>query len=120
MELVALLSSGKGTWGQVSGLISRGEWEKVILICPEFFKDSINKFDFAKNAEKYFFNFDKPIKELVEEIKTKLKDKIQGVQVALNIASGTGKEHMAVISALLNTPVGIKFVVLTKEGIIEL
>ena len=29
MELVALISSGKGTWGQVSGLIKYGEWEKI-------------------------------------------------------------------------------------------
>ncbi len=120
MELIALLSSGKGTWGQVSGLINRGEWDKVILICPEFARESIKNFGFTKKAETYFFNFDEPIKTLVEDIKQKLKNRIEGVQVALNIASGTGKEHIAVISALLNLPVGVKFTVLTKEGIIEL
>ena len=30
MELVALLSTGKGTWAQVSGLITHGDWEKII------------------------------------------------------------------------------------------
>jgi hypothetical protein len=36
----------------------------------------------------------------------------------LSIASGDGKEHMALISSLINLPVGIRFVALTKEGVI--
>lgn len=40
------------------------------------------------------------------------------MEVALSIASGTGKEHMALISALIDMPVGIKFTALTKDGII--
>lgn len=39
MELIALLSSGKGTWGQVAGLMKKGEWEKVILIGDSFAKE---------------------------------------------------------------------------------
>ncbi|MEK6824179.1 MAG: hypothetical protein AABY06_04035 [Nanoarchaeota archaeon] len=31
-----------------------------------------------------------------------------------------GKEHMALISALLNLPVGIRFAALTKDGVIDL
>ncbi len=44
--------------------------------------------------------------------------KIEGVEVALSIASGEGREHMALISALLSIPVGVRFTALTKEGII--
>ena len=36
MELIALLSSGKGTWAQVSGLIKHGDWDKIILLGDEF------------------------------------------------------------------------------------
>ena len=36
MELVALLSSGKGTWAQVSGLIKQGNWEKIVLLGDDF------------------------------------------------------------------------------------
>jgi len=36
MELVALLSSGKGTWAQISGLVKQGEWDKIILLGDEF------------------------------------------------------------------------------------
>jgi len=38
MELVALLSTGKGTWAQISGLMNHGDWDKVILIGGDFAK----------------------------------------------------------------------------------
>lgn len=119
MELIALLSSGKGTWGQVAGVINKGDWDKIILICPEYAKQNLLGFDFSKKAEILSFNFDKPIIELIKEIKDKLKTRITGMEVALSIASGEGKEHMTLISAILQVPVGIKFVALTKEGIFE-
>lgn len=119
MELVALLSSGKGTWGQVAGLINRGEWEKIVLIGNDFMNSKIKEFEFAKKAEIVVVDFNKSIKEVIMELKEKLKEKIQGTEVALSIASGSGKEHMALISALLQLPVGVKFIALTKDGIIE-
>ena len=33
VTLVALLSSGKGTWGQVNSLIKLAKWDKIYLIC---------------------------------------------------------------------------------------
>lgn len=117
MELVALLSSGQGTWAQVSGLMKFGEWDKIILIGDEFgkqFQEQEKSFEFVQ------VDFKKRIKELKEEIQSKLRGKINGTEVALSIASGDGKEHMALISALINLPVGIRFAALTKEGIIDL
>ena len=38
MELVALISSGKGSWGQVAGVINREEWDNIILIGNDFAK----------------------------------------------------------------------------------
>ena len=114
MELVALLSSGQGTWGQVSGLISRGEWDKIILVGDSYARE----FASGKNVEFVAIDVNAPLKELKEEFSKKLKDKISGLEVALSIASGTGKEHMALISALLSIPVGVKFTALTKDGIV--
>ncbi|MEX0932560.1 MAG: hypothetical protein WDZ77_00460 [Candidatus Pacearchaeota archaeon] len=116
MELVVLLSTGKGTWAQVSGLIKYGEWEKIIVLGDEFAKKftSEKKFEFVK------VDLDKKIKDLKEELSKGLKGKIKGTEVALSLASGDGKEHMALISALINLPVGIRFAALTKEGIIDL
>lgn len=116
MELVVLLSSGKGTWAQVSGLMKHGEWEKIIVLGDEFAKQFTHerKFEFIK------IDLSKKIKELKDEFSQKLKGKIEGMEVALSIASGDGKEHMALISALINLPVGIRFAALTKEGVIDL
>jgi len=48
----------------------------------------------------------------------KLKTKLDSAfEVAVSLASGNGKEHMALISALLSIPVGIRLVVYTKNGI---
>ena len=48
-----------------------------------------------------------------------LKDKLK-TEVALNIVSGTGKEHMALLSALIKCKVRFKLMSLTKEGIKEM
>ncbi len=116
MELVALLSSGQGTWAQVSGLMKHGEWNKVILLEGDFAKD----FKHEKNFEFIKVDLNKKIKELRDEFSEKLKGKIDGMEVALSIASGDGKEHMALISALINLPVGVRFAALTKDGVIDL
>jgi len=116
MELIALLSRGEGTWAQVSGLMKYGEWEKVILIGDDFAKNFKHekKFEFIK------VDLNARIKELRDEMLKKIQGKVSGMEVALSIASGDGKEHMALISALINLPVGIRFAALTKEGIIYL
>ena len=116
MELIALLSKGKGTWAQVSGLMKHGEWDKIILLGGDFAKD----FKHEKNFEFLKVDLNKKLKDLKSEFSESLKGKINGTEVALSIASGDGKEHMALISALINLPVGIRFAALTKEGIVDL
>lgn len=113
MELIALLSSGKGTWGQVSGLVKQGEWDNIILLGDNFARK------FTLNKKHEFIEIkDGTIAKMKQEILDKLKGKIKGVEVAVSIASGTGKEHMALMSALLSIPVGIRFTALTREGVI--
>lgn len=114
MELICLLSSGERTWAQVSGLMKYGEWDKIILLGDDFAKGFTHekKFEFIK------VDMSKKLVELRDEIKTKLKKKFEEMEVACSIASGNGKEHMALISALINLPVGIRFCALTKDGIV--
>jgi len=116
MELIALLSKGEGSWAQVSGLMKFGEWDKIVLVGNDFAKDFTHekKFEFIK------IDLDKKLVELKEELSKKLKNQFEGMEVALSLASGDGKEHMALVSALINVPVGIRFVALTKEGIVYL
>jgi hypothetical protein len=117
MELVALLSKGEGSWAQVSGLIKYGEWDKIVIVGNDFAKDN---FKHEKNFEFIKVDLNQKIKELRDDLSQKLKGKFQDLEVAVSIASGEGKEHMALISALINLPVGIRFAALTKEGIIDL
>jgi ERCC4-related helicase len=116
MELIALLSSGEGTWAQVSGLIKFGDWEKIIVLGD----DSAKQFTCDKKFEFIKIDLTKKLKDLKDEFMQKLKGKIDGTEVALSIASGDGKEHMALMSALINLPVGIRFAALTKDGVIDL
>lgn len=116
MELVALLSSGKGTWIEIGKIIEQGEWEKIIIIGDEFAK----KFSSRKKFEFVQVDLGQDIIYLRDEISSKLKGKIDGLEVALGISSGTGKEHSALISALLNIPLGIRLVSLSKEKLVEL
>ena len=113
MELIALLGAGQGTWGQVAGVINHGDWENIILFGDNFAKQFTLKKDFEFIEIK-----STAIMELKDEIMKKLKGKIKGTEVALSIASGDGKQHMALISALLSLPVGIRFTVLTKDGLV--
>ena len=115
MELIALLSSGKNTWAQVSGLMNHGDWEKIILIGDDFAK----QFTHSKQFEFVKVDLEKRIRELQNDISRKLKGRIGGTEVALSIASGNGKEHMALISALLKFPVGVRLAALTREGVVE-
>jgi GTPase Era involved in 16S rRNA processing len=105
-ELVALLSKGEGTWAQVAGIIKQGDWENIILVGT----------DFAKNFEITTTR----LADMKEELQQKLAKEIKTLEVSLSIASGDGKEHMALISALLSIPVGVRFTALTKEGIVML
>ncbi len=113
MELIALLGAGQGTWGQVTGVINHGDWENITLLGDNFAKQFTSKKDFEFIEIK-----STAIMELKNEIMGKLKGKIKGTEVALSIASGDGKQHMALISALLSLPVGIRFTVLTKDGLV--
>jgi hypothetical protein len=115
VELVALLSKGEGTWAQVAGIVKRGEWENVILVGGDFAKQ------FKLDTPHEFIEISSSrLVDMKNEMYEKLKNKIKGTEVALSIASGDGKEHMALISALLSIPVGVRFTALTKEGIITL
>ncbi len=117
MELIALLSSGKGSWAQVSGLMKHRNWDKIIILGDDFAKQN---FSHEKDFEFIKVDLSKRIKELKETFSKKLNGKIDGMEVALTIASGSGKEHMALVSALINLPVGVRFAALTKEGVIDL
>ena len=116
-ELIACLSVGKGTWGHVNQLIQENKWDKIFLITNEFGQENFSK---SEKAEFLVINPNQGLRELRDEIYSKLKDKVKETEVAVNFISGSGKEHMALISAILKLGVGIRLVAITKEGMEEI
>jgi len=114
--LIACLSTGKGTWSTVAKLIDSADWEKVILITP-FAKDRF-KAD-GKKVEIIQFNENLHIDELIKFLVDELAKRIVGIEVAVNLTSGSGYEHMALLSALIKLGVGIRFVIPSEDGVKE-
>ena|SRR3989344_4805737 len=114
MELVAIIGKDKETLGQVTALINRGDWENVFVL-----KNSeTSNLSTAKKYNSISINTAQDLFSLKNEMREKLKASLSNdFEVALSLASCSGKESMALISALLSIPVGIKFVAFTKKGV---
>jgi hypothetical protein len=115
-SLVACLSVGKGTWLTVHKLIMGQEWESIVLITNQLGKD---KFACSKSCDFIIVDSDRPVKEMTKEIKEKLQGRFNDLEVALNISSGTGKEHMAIISAILQSGLSFRLVDAGETGMVE-
>jgi hypothetical protein len=106
-SLIACLTTGKGSWAIVNELINSTEWEKIYLVTNDFGRE---KFTTNKNFEFVIINPDASTEEIKNSVFSQLKGKIKETEVALNFCSGSGKEHMAVISAVLNLGLGVRLV----------
>jgi len=116
-ELIAMLTTGKGTWIEVSRLISSHQFSKVLLLTNQFGQEKYKPND---STELIVLDFTKPMEILVADIINSVKEKISGEELAVNFASGNGKEHMAFISAIMKLGVGFRLVGLTPEGVKEI
>jgi len=114
--LIACLTTGKGTWNHVAQLMNSGSFEKTFLVTNAFGKE---KFTSEKPHEFVLIKEDKALEEIIVDIVNQLHGKLSGWEVGVNLISGTGKEHMALISALMRLGVGFRLVVLGTEGVKE-
>lgn len=118
MDLVAVISSGKGTWGHVAHLITDARWDNIFLITNEFGKEN---FTCGKSFTPIIVDDKRGIEEVKKDIKAQLEGKLKPFnEIAVNLVSGTGKEHMALLAALLELGIGVKFIAVTKDGVKEL
>ena len=105
-SLIAMISSGKGTWGQVSSLMRLTQWDKIILICNDFSYENY-KVDTPKILK---LRIDpKDPQTSIDNLSKVLKKEIPDFEVGLNLSSGDGMEHMIVISAILKAGLGMRF-----------
>ncbi|MBI4153225.1 hypothetical protein HY497_01765 [Candidatus Woesearchaeota archaeon] len=114
-EIIAVLGSGKGTWAEVAALIKSKPWERVFLVTDDFGKEK-----FTADAEFIVIDARRSILELRDEIHQKLSGKIKGLEIALNMSSGSGKEHMALVGALMRLGVGFRIVTAGEAGFKEI
>lgn len=116
-SLIALVSSGKGTWGQVASLMRLAKWDKVYLICNDFSYENY-KVD-SQKILKLRIDEKKP-QESVDKLSKFLKKEITDMEVGLNLSSGDGMEHMIVLSSVLKAGLGLRLIYADYEEIKEL
>ena len=115
--LIISVSSGKGTWSQVSSLINAHNWEKVIVICNEF---SYDKFEISPSKALKLKLDEKNPQDSVKNLSNVLTKEVKDLEVALNISSGQGFEHMILLTAILRAGLGPRFIYYENKEIKEL
>jgi hypothetical protein len=115
-DLVCCLSTGKGTWIEVAKLINNNDWRNIFLITNDFGKE---KFSSEKEVKFILVDVNKGMESMKNTITEALKEKVSG-DVAVNFVSGSGKEHMALLSAMMGLGVGMRFIVAADSNIKEI
>ncbi len=110
--LICDLSTGKGSWGHLTRLISDGNWEKIFLVSNDWGKEN-----FAPKKEVSWILINRNMGfDLMKE--TILHSLPETKDIALNLISGEGKEHMAIMLALKEKyNNNYKLTILTKDGL---
>ena len=110
--LVAPLGVGKGTWGHLARLISDEEWDKIILVSNEWGRGIFesSKSDITDWIE---INNRGGFEIIVDQIEEQLPDR----DITLSLISGSGKEHMAVLTAIQKKKIKCELVILTGDGV---
>ncbi len=116
-DLVACLGTGKGTWTGVLKLVSKPDFEKIFLVVNSWTKESLrlNK----PNLNFVIINSDDKTSKIRDDIIKQMEGKITGFEVGVNLDSGTGREHTALIAALIKLGLALRFVVAEGEEIEE-
>lgn len=116
-DLVACLSTGKGTWTDVLQLVKKEEFENIYLIVNQWAEENLKLT--RKNLCLIVVNSNDKTSVIRDKIVKELEGKIKDFEVAVNIDSGSGKEHTAIITALMRLGLALRFVGFENEGIAE-
>ena len=116
-DLIISLGTDKGTRMHAKKVIEGEDWENIFVICD---KECRKDFDVCKECNFLIYNPEDIMGKIAQDIFDRLKGKIKGFEVGVNLISGNGKANMAILSALLKSGLAIRLVALTKQGIKEL
>lgn len=116
--LIAILGQGKGTWTHVKRIVELGEYESIFIITNDF---GIEKYVPIKGETMIRVDFNENTTIIRDQIISQLKGPLQDVmETEINITSGSGKEHSALISAVLKLGVGVRLIDLIDDKVVEL
>lgn len=110
-DLICSLSRGKGSWGHITRLINDHNWDSISLITNDWCKQN---FAPAKEVNWILINRNMGFDLMVNTI---AKDLPESKNVILNLISGDGKEHMALLKAIKQKYPDFKYGILTKDGL---
>ncbi len=99
---------------QVYHLINDYDWDRIFVVTTPKLKKELHH---AKQVVFIAVDPKKHIAEYVEDIKKHLPD-IFG-EMAVNIVNGNGKDHMALLSAIIKKGISFRFYGVTKNGVEE-
>lgn len=115
--LIACLSIGKGSWAQLNQLLSSEVFDKALLITNRFGAERFTH----ERAELIELDLGQQVQTLRDAMREALAPRLTGeTEVALNLSSGSGSEHMALLAALLKLGVAIRLVTAGEGGVDEL
>ena len=116
-DLVACLGTGKGTWTSVLKLAARSEFENVFLIVNDWTRNNLK----LERPGLHLITVSSEAGTIItrDMIISQMKGRTRGFEVAVNIDSGTGREHAAMITALMKLGLALRFVAWENEKIEE-
>lgn len=117
-DMVACLGAGKGTWSGVLKLMNSGKFQNIFLIINEWTRDNLKMQ--KENLHLVMINSDDKTANIRDAIVNQLQGKINDFEVAVNLDSGTGKEHAALITALVKLGLSFRFIVSEDDRIDDL
>jgi len=115
-DLVCCLSTGKGTWIEVTKVLNNHPWGNVFLVTNDFGKE---RFTSEKPVQFILVDVNMGVEAMKKTIVDALNGKLSG-DVAVNLISGSGKEHMALLAALVQLGVGIRFTIASDADVKEI
>ena len=107
-DLVACIGAGKGTWTGVFRLAAMPEFENVFLIANEWTKNTLKTE--SPKIKIITINDAQTTAQIRDSIAAQMKGMVKGLEAAINMDSGTGKEHTAMITALMRLGLSFRFV----------
>ncbi|MFA4907764.1 MAG: hypothetical protein WC602_05830 [archaeon] len=112
-SFIAILGAGKGSWGHIARLISEQEWKQIFLVSNDWGKEHFDPSKVTKKEVEWILMNNRAGFDILKDT---IKEKLPKDELAVSLASGSGKEHMALIAALKEKGSKYEFVTLTGDG----